>query len=145
MMTPKRLVRELTARLDGPHAAEHTTAAASLAAEAIRYLNYATGSHRAAGLEYPADAYSVAADLKLAAERMPQLFGQLDQWLYDEALAGRLAMDDGSPVYDALARAGVSLKVAASLADALAVRLGEAQNALAAANGRGPNRRERAA
>lgn len=145
MMTPNRLTRELDARLDGPHADEHTAGAASLAAECIRFLNYATGSHRAAGLEFPSTVYEVAADLKLAAERMPQLLAQLDQWLADQQLAGHLGMDDGSPTYDALARAGVSLTIAASHARALADRLGEVQNALAAVNGRGPNRPGRAA
>ena len=57
MMTPERLGRELEARLSGPHADDHTTAAAGLAAEAVRYLNYATGSHSPAALTGPATAY----------------------------------------------------------------------------------------
>src|SRR5690348_14047344 len=97
MMTPDRLRVELTRRLDGPHADEHTTAAADLAAEAVRFLNYATGSHSSAGLCYPATVYAVAANLAEAAHRMPQLCDQLTRWLQAELAAGHLACDDGTP------------------------------------------------
>jgi hypothetical protein len=145
MMTPKRLVRELVARLDGPHAAEHTTAAADLAAEAIRYLNYATGSHRAAGLEYPSDAYDVAASLGLAAGRMPQLFRQLEAWLAAEDAAGMLGVDSGQPTADVLAAANRHLHVATVHAERLAASLYALQSEISGLNGRGPNRAERAA
>ena len=49
MMSPSRLAVELDSRLDGPHADEHTAGAANLAAECVRFLNYATGSHSPAG------------------------------------------------------------------------------------------------
>jgi hypothetical protein len=145
MMTPKRLARELTARLDGPHAAEHTTAAADLAAESIRYLNYATGSHRAAGLEYPGDAYDVAASLGLAAGRMPQLFRQLAAWLAAEDAAGMLAVDGGKPTADVLAAANRHLHFATVHAERLAASLHALQSEISGLNGRGPNRGERAA
>ena len=46
-MTPDQLTSTLTARLHGPHDDEMTAGAARLAAEAIRFLNYATGPIRA--------------------------------------------------------------------------------------------------
>lgn len=57
IMTPDQLADQLTGRLDGPHADEHTTGAARLAAEAVRFLNYATGFHAPEGLTYPATVY----------------------------------------------------------------------------------------
>lgn len=145
MMTPKRLVRELTARLDGPHADEHTAAAADLAAESIRFLNYATGSHRASGLEFPSTVYEVAAGLDRAAYRMPQLFTQLADWLAAEEAAGRLSTDDGGPVGDVVADARMYLIEAAQAAQVLSSYLSALQNCISGLNGRGPNRAERAA
>jgi len=145
MMTPNRLARELDARLNGPHAAEHTAGAASLAAECIRFLNYATGSHADAGVEFPSTVYEITADLKLTAERMPQLFEQLSRWLVAELNAGRLGSDTPNAPNDAVIDAVYRLARAATLAEHLGTELGEVQNALAFVNGRGPNRSERAA
>jgi hypothetical protein len=145
MMTPKRLGGELEARLDGPHADEHTAAAADLAAEAIRYLNYATGSHSPAGMVFPSTAYLIAADLSQAASRMPQLFDQLARWLADQLTAGMLGTDSGAPADDAVAAARLHLLEAAGRASMLAADLSAVQNDLAAVNGRGPNRGRRAA
>ena len=145
MMSPKRLTRELAARLDGPHSAEHTIAAADLASEAIRYLNYATGSHRDAGLEYPADPYSVIASLSRAAWFTPQLLSQLDNWLAAQLAAGLVGVDDGTDPAAPLAKASAQLKIAQAHALNLAEALDGAQTALAYVNGHGPNRAERAA
>jgi hypothetical protein len=145
MMTPKRLTRELAARLDGPHDDEHTAAAADLAAEAVRFLNYATGSHSPAGLIYPSTVYLIAADLSSAASRMPQLFGQLADWLAREDAAGMLGTDDGRPSADVVATARLDLAEAAGYARSLSAQLSALQNAIAGLNGRGPNRSERAA
>jgi hypothetical protein len=145
MMTPKRLVRELDARLDGPHAAGHTTAAADLAAEAIRYLNYATGSHRDAGLEYPADAYEVAASLSRALWCMPQALDQLGDWLRAQAAAGLLGTDDGTDPAERVEQASALLAAAGGYAAEAGRLLDATMNALATVNGRGPNRAERAA
>jgi hypothetical protein len=145
MMTPKRLVRELDARLDGPHAAEHTTAAATLAAEAIRYLNYATGSHRDAGLEYPGDAYCVAASLSRALCCMPQALDQLGDWLRTQAAAGLLGTDDGTDPAEGVEQAYALLSAAGGYAAEAGRLLDATMNALATVNGRGPNREERAA
>jgi hypothetical protein len=145
MMTPKRLAVELDARLNGPHDDDHTSAAADLAAEAVRFLNYATGSHAPAGLTFPSTAYSIAGNLGMAADRMPQLFDQLAFWLAAEDAAGMLAMDDRTPPSAAVADANSRLADAAALARRLADTLNAVQSALSAVNGNGPNRAERAA
>jgi len=137
MMTPDRLAVELTRRLDGPHADEHTTGAADLAAEAVRFLNYATGSHSGDGLRYPATVYTIAADLSLAAGRMPQLFGQLTGWLDTELAAGHLGVDDGSDPAAPVAEATAGLAEAAALADRLSRALAAVQSALGSVNARG--------
>ncbi len=138
MMTPARLTVELDRRLDGPHADEHTTAAAHLAAEAVRFLNYATGSHSPQGLTYPATAYTITADLALAAGRMPQLLDQLAAWLKTQEAAGRLAMDDRSPARVAVINATARLEVARALAARLATQLADVQNTISGLNGHGP-------
>jgi hypothetical protein len=145
MMTPKRLGRELQARLDGPHDDEHTAAAADLAAEAVRFLNYATGSHSPAGLVYPSTVYLVAADLSSTAHRMVQLFGQLADWLAAEDAAGMLGTDDGGPSADVVTAARKRLAAASASATLLSAQLAALQNGIAGLNGRGPNRSERAA
>jgi hypothetical protein len=140
MMTPKQLTGEIQRRLDGPHDDDHTAAAADLAAECIRFLNYATGSHSPAGMVYPSTAYLIAADLSSAAHRMVQLFGQLADWLAREDAAGMLGTDDGRPTADVVAIARMHLFDAASRADRLSACLAGVQNDLGAVNGRGPGR-----
>jgi hypothetical protein len=145
MMTPKRLSGELQRRLDGPHADEHTTWTADLAAEAIRYLNYATGSHSPEAVTFPSTAYDIATDLSIAARRMPQLFDQLARWLADQLAAGMLGTDSGADPAEAVAAARLHLLEATAHAARLAADLTAVQNDLAAVNGRGPNRAGRAA
>jgi hypothetical protein len=140
MMTPKRLARELAARLDGPHADEHTAGAAELCAEAVRFLNYATGSHSPEGLVFPATVYSIAADLSSAAYRMTQLFGQLADQLARQDADGLLGTDDGSPTGDVVAAATVNLARATAAAGDLGGVLATLQNSISGLNGRGPNR-----
>ena len=140
MMTPKQLTVELEARLDGPHDDEHTTHTADLAAECIRFLNYASGSHAPAGLVYPSTVYSIAGNLASAAHRMVQLFDQLADWLEREDAAGMLGTDDGSPATDVVARASIQLDAAVTYANSLSARLAALQNDIAGLNGRGPNR-----
>ncbi len=81
-------------------------------AEAVRTLNYMTGAGGSVELEYLADLSQVAANLKIAVERMPQLFGQMATWLADEHVLGQAAHDSGgdaseyvAAVTDALQRA----------------------------------------
>jgi hypothetical protein len=140
MMTPKQLTDEIQRRLDGPHDDEHTHAAADLAAECIRFLNYATGSHAPAGLVYPSTVYLIAADLSSAAHRMVQLFDQLANWLEREAADGMLGTDDGTPAADVVAAACGHLAVAAWTAQQMSARLSALQNDINGLNGRGPNR-----
>ena len=138
MMTPSDLTVELARRLDGPHADEHTTAAADLAAEAVRFLNYATGPHAPAGLTGPATVCLVAGNLALAAKRMTQLFAQLDDWLDTEALLGYLGTDDGTPSADVAAAARANLVNARGAANYLCAYLEALQNGISGLNGRGP-------
>jgi hypothetical protein len=130
-MSPAELADRLTALLDGLHDDERTTGAAHLAAEAIRFLNYATGSHAGQGLTYPATVYSVAASLAEAARRLPPLCGQLASWLDAEHAAGRLADDHGGPVCVLTDRARGHLDQAARHADALSRALADVQSAIA--------------
>jgi hypothetical protein len=134
-LTPGQLTDRLTAGLDGPHADEHTTGAAWLASEAVRFLNYATGSHANTGLTYPATVYTITGALTEAAGRLPQLFGQLTAWLDRECAAGRLGDDCGGPVAPLTDRARYHLDQAARHAAALGDALAEAQSALATVHG----------
>jgi hypothetical protein len=133
---PRQLVDGLDGRLNGPHADEHTTGAAWLASEAIRYLNYATGSHAGQGLTYPATVYTITGSLAEAAGRLPQLFGQLTGWLDGECATGRLGDDHGGPVAPLTDRARHHLDQAARHAAALGQELAAAQTALATVHGR---------
>jgi hypothetical protein len=140
MMTPKQLAVELDARLNGPHDDEHTAAAADLAAEAIRYLNYATGPHAADGMHWPSTAYEVTAGLYLAASRLAPCLDQLGIWLYRQDAAGLVGTDDGAPAADVVAAAYARFRAAARKADALAADLSALQSALSGLNGNGPDR-----
>jgi hypothetical protein len=139
MMTPHRLGCELEARLNGPHTDEHTADAADLAAEAVRYLNYATGPHSPEGLRYPATVCHIAGNLALAVKRMTQLVAQLDDWLDTEHLLGHLGTDDGTPPADVVAAARANLVSARGAANYLCAHLETLQNGTSGLNGRGPN------
>lgn len=121
----------LTSRLDGPHNDERTAAVAELAAEAVRFVNYATGSHASSGLTYPATAYAVTASLGLAASRLPQLAAQVTDFLDRELAAGRLGEDSGGDPVLAVERARRHLEHAARAAVALHDYLSAAQSDLA--------------
>jgi hypothetical protein len=133
--TPGELADRLTAGLDGPHADENTADAARLAAEAVRFVNYATGPHASLGVTYPATVYTVTASLSLAASRLPQACGQMAGWLHTEATAGHLGDDHGGPVSVLTDRARFHLDQAARHADALARALADAQAAIATVHG----------
>ena len=135
-MTPDQLAAELARRLDGPHSDEHTTGTAHLAAEAVRFLNYATGARAPAWLNYPSTVYTVTADLSLAAGRMPQLFRQLTRWLEAELAAGHLGVDDGSDPAEPVREATAGLAEAADLAGQLSRVLAGVQSALGSVHGR---------
>jgi len=114
---------------DGPHSDEGTAAVAELAAEAVRYLNYATGPHACGGLAYPVTAYAVTGSLALAASRLGQCFGQVTDFLDRELAAGRLGDDSGAHPALPVERARRHLEHAAwnarKLADALTAAHGD--------------------
>lgn len=82
--------------IDGPHSPQQTREVASLAAEAIRFLNHATGHHAAAALDWPADADSVTGSVATLVMRLPQLLSQLGDWFERERAAGRLRIAYGN-------------------------------------------------
>lgn len=86
---------EITLNIDGPLSPERTREAARLAAEAIRYLNHATGRHRGGALEWASDADAVTGSLATMAMRLPQLLDQLGGWLAGECAAGHLRVAYG--------------------------------------------------
>ena len=130
-MMPDQLAGELTARLNGPHSDDATAGAARLAAEATRFLNYATGPHAWAGLNDPATVDRITGNLAQAAYRLPQLCGQLGDYLAREFAAGQLADDYGRLPYLVVGQARHDLDTAARLADALGKALASAQSAVA--------------
>lgn len=68
---------------------------ADAAAEAVRSLNHATLSRRAAGWEYPGDAYSTVASLSAMAAMLPQALGQIEGFIGALGDADRLRSDKG--------------------------------------------------
>jgi hypothetical protein len=131
-VTPfSRLTGTVAARLNGPHSDDATAGAAGLLSETVRLLNYATGPHADDGLTEPGTAYRVMADLAEAARRLPQLCGQLGDYLAREFAAGHLADDYGRLPYLVTADARRDLDAAAAHADALGTALAAAQNAIA--------------
>jgi hypothetical protein len=65
---------------DGPHSPERTAEAGQLFDDCSRYLVYASMPENR-GLEYPADAYRLIADLYSAAGRLPQACEQIGRFL----------------------------------------------------------------
>jgi hypothetical protein len=126
-----QLTATLAARLNGPHSDEATAEAAGLVSETTRLLNYATGPHADDGLTEPGTAYRVMADLAEAARRLPQLCGQLGDYLAREFAAGHLADDYGRLPYLVTSQARHDLDAAAQHAAALGTALAAAQNAIA--------------
>lgn len=128
-MTPDQITSELTARLPGPHGDGHTAAVARLAAEAARFLNYATGPRAAEGLTEPATVGRIAGDLAALASRLPQLCSQLGDYLARAFAAGQLADIYGRLPYHVICQARHDLDTAARLATDLRKALEAAQAA----------------
>lgn len=95
-------------------------------AELVRQLIYQTGGGESPELEYPADLYSVVANLKIAAERLPQLFGQMARWLTAEHEAGRVDHDQGSDTGEYVGAVVEALERASQDAVTLGASLGTA-------------------
>jgi hypothetical protein len=124
-LTPAHLTACLVTLVNGPYADDDTAGVADLAAEAVRYLNYAAPR---GGVTDPATIATVTASLATAAYRLPQLLTALGDWLNAEAAAGRLGDDHHRPParLAALIRAAVS--TASDHADDLAAALNAVHN-----------------
>lgn len=103
---------------DGPHSPEVTAKAGDLFDRCSRFLVYATMSEKA-GLHFPADAYRLVADLYAATGRMPQICGQLEQFLRAQEAEERLYEARGEPVPATIERAAGHLRQAADAARTL--------------------------
>src|SRR6266702_4731690 len=86
---------------------DDTLLLARTAAEAIRGLNWLTGSE--AGLGQPSAAYDVIGALALAASRLHQALAQITGWLDRALAAGRLGHDLGEDPAEAIDAAGIFL------------------------------------
>jgi hypothetical protein len=82
---------------DGPHNPEHTREVANLFDACSKFLTYASMPGRR-GLEYPADVYSLVADLYSATSRFPQVCDQLERFLEAQVATGRLYEAQGRVV-----------------------------------------------
>jgi len=123
--TPGQLTAQLAALAHGPYSDADTTAAAGLAAEAVRYLNYATPR---GGLTEPATIAAVAAGLATALYRLPQLLYQIRDWISTENTNGRIADDHHRPPQQLTDAARVLLNRAADHTDRLASDLSDIHN-----------------
>jgi hypothetical protein len=130
-----QLARQLAATVHGPYDDTATASAAALAAEAIRYLNYATIR---GGITEPATIYTVAAELSAAICRFPQLLSQLAEWLTTETTAGRIADDHRTPAWQLTDTTRDILDRAATHAAALATTLAAAQDLTATLHATSP-------
>src|SRR6266699_1580193 len=117
---------------------DDTLLLARTAAEAIRGLNWLTGSE--AGLGQPSAAYDVIGALAMAASRLHQALAQITGWLDRALAAGRLGHDLGEDPAEAIDAAGIFLGDAGLSAAALAGDLDAAQQQLALINGTPRNR-----
>jgi hypothetical protein len=127
-MTPEDIAARLPELTGAPHDDAAIIALAQIAAEAMRALNHATFSP--AGPAEPATVYAVLGQLAAAAHRLPQLSGQLANWLTREYTAGRLSCAQGV-LDDAVGDAQASLDRAAGHATRLGEALDLAQQATA--------------
>ena len=134
-LTPAQLTASLAALVNGPYADTSTAGAADLAAEAIRYLNYAAPR---GGITEPATVATVAAGLATAAYRMPQLLAALGGWLEAEAAAGRLADDHRRPPALQADRTRAAIRTASDQAGSLAAGLSAVHNLAATLHAAGP-------
>jgi hypothetical protein len=132
--TPAQLTAGLVALIHGPYADTSTAAAADLAAESVRYLNYATRG----GISEPATTAAVAGSLALAAGRLPQLLHGVSQWLTAELAAGRVADDHHRAPTQLTDRIRAAISHAADNADELASALSTVHNLTATLHGTTP-------
>ena len=111
---------------DGPHSPERTAEAGSLFDDCSRFLVYATMTGKG-GVAYPSDVYRLVADLYSATARLPQMCGQMEEFLRAQATTGRLYEARGRDVKIQCDRAAIHLDQAAAAAGALTEALQAAQ------------------
>jgi hypothetical protein len=100
---------------DGPHSPERTAGAGQLFDDCSRFLTYATIKGNG-GLDYPADAYRLVADLYAATGRFPQVCGQLEDFLRAQEATGKLYEARGRDTMAQVDRAAVHLSQARAAA-----------------------------
>lgn len=115
---------------DGPHTPERTAEAGQMLDDCSRFLVYASMSE-VRGLEYPADAYRLIADIYAATGRLPQACDQIGRFL--QAQAGRRAAYEarGRDPREQATLAAARLAEASATARALTAALQAAQTAIA--------------
>lgn len=116
MMTPREYAAQLSTTRHGPHDDDTTTAVAALAAEAIRWLAYATrpGSD---GVSTPTTVYDLVNELDTAIYRIPQALSYLADWLNAEV---SIISDGPATVDDVRTALGEAMRSAYHLSRLLA-------------------------
>lgn len=123
---------DITLDPGGRHSPKYTRAVAAAIPEAVRVLNHATIDRPGDALGYPSTVDAVIRDLGTMAQRLPQLFDQLREWLADEYAGGRIEGSwSAADARASLAVASGRLRDAAAIATRLQVPL----QAAAAATG----------
>lgn len=126
---------------DAPHSPERTRALADVGASVIRTLNYATRTTD--GLNDPGDAYELLGALGQLAERLPQLCGQIRDYLTEAHNRGELFEPADGPHQGsatlALMLTRDALGLAASEASTLRQALRAAQSEIRAIRYAGPD------
>ncbi|WP_371527162.1 hypothetical protein OG302_14420 [Streptomyces sp. NBC_01283] len=102
---------------------------ADQAAEAIRNLNHATQSSKGE-LTYPSDAHEIVGPLNRLADRLPQSFDQISEFLDALAETSAVTADHGT-AEDHIGEARSALASCALIAQTLAEHLERAHTALA--------------
>jgi hypothetical protein len=115
---------------DGPHSPESTAEAGQLFDDCSRFLCYASMSEKR-GLEYPADAYRLIADIYMATGRLPQACDQIGRFLMAQGRRAGAYEARGRNPSEQTALAAARLAEAAGAAHALTAALQAAQAAIA--------------
>jgi hypothetical protein len=115
---------------DGPHSPERTAEAGQLLDDCSRFLVYASMSEKR-GLEYPADAYRLIADIYAATGRLPQACDQIARFLGAQTARDGVYEARGRDPREQAALAAAHLARAAGAAHALTAALQDAQTAIA--------------
>ena len=115
---------------DGPHSPARTAQVGQLLDDCSRAIVYATMPGKG-GVAYPSDVCRLVADLYSATARLPQMCGQMEEFLRVQATTGRLYEARGRDVKIQCARGMAHLAQAAAAAGALTMALQAAQTDIA--------------